>query len=436
MTPIDDRPSPIPIADLRSGAASLLPYLEALCDRIDRWDPHVGAFLPEPDRRARILASGRALLEADPHPNTRPPLWGAPVGVKDLFRIAGFPLQAGSTLPESEFAGPQSEAVSRLLNAGAVVMGRTVTTEFAYFEPGPTRNPWHLEHTPGGSSSGSAAAVAAGFCPLAIGSQTVGSVIRPAAFCGVVGFKPTFGRIPLNGVVPFSVSFDHAGIFSRDLLTARAAASVLCDGWRELQPGSARPVLGVPEGPYLDQMGGELGQAGLDAFRATLRKLEEAGFAVLPVPVLEDLAEVTERHQSLMAYEFAEVQRTWFATYEERYRERTAWLIRKGQGITAEAAEAGRLSRARLREEVNRWMDAAGVDMLVCPPALGTALQGLSYTGDPRMNLPWTHSGMPAATLPAGLSGGLPLGLQCVGRANADEELLAACTSLEGVLAS
>ena len=169
------------------------------------------------------------------------------MGVKDIIRVDGFPTRAGSRLPPHLFAGPQAACVTALRRAGALVLGKTVTTEFAGFEPGPTANPHRPGHTPGGSSSGSAAAVAAGYCPLALGTQTIGSVIRPAAFCGIVGFKPSLGRIATAGLVDFSPAVDTVGIFTQDLAGMGSVAAVLCGEWRR-RTEADKPVLGVPLG--------------------------------------------------------------------------------------------------------------------------------------------------------------------------------------------
>src|SRR5207302_6667607 len=208
---------PVPLSAtahaLRSNQLDLLAFIEDTCKRIDALEPHIHALLPEAGRRARLIGEAKALQERFPDPSTRPALYGIPFGVKDLFNVDGFPTHAGSQLPAHLFAGPEAASVSALLTTGAIILGKTVSTEFAWLEPGPTRNPCNLAHTPGGSSSGSAAAVAAGFCPLALGTQTVGSVIRPAAFCGVCGFKFSYGRVSTDGVIPYAPSLDHVGFF-------------------------------------------------------------------------------------------------------------------------------------------------------------------------------------------------------------------------------
>ncbi|MFN3331739.1 MAG: amidase family protein, partial [Caldilinea sp.] len=229
---------PAPLAELaeglRSGDLDLHTYIDTLCDRIEQVDPQVQAFLPEPTRRARLHAAADELLATFPETDDRPLLFGAPTGIKDIFHVNGFVTHAGTAVPPEEFAGEEAVSVRRLRDAGGLVAGKTVTTEFAFFEPGPTRNPHNLTHTPGGSSSGSAAAVAAGLCPLAFGTQTIGSVIRPAAFCGVVGFKPTLHRIPSAGLVYFSRTIDQIGLFTQDVAGMALAAAALCDDWEEV----------------------------------------------------------------------------------------------------------------------------------------------------------------------------------------------------------
>ena len=267
-------PSP---AALRNGEAELIAHVQTVCDRIDAEDPLIQALLPEPARRQRLTHEAEELLARFPDPARRPPLYGLLVGVKDFFRVDGFPTKAGSKLPAALFEGAESKVVTLLKQNGALVAGKTVTTEFAYFQPGPTRNPRNPEHTPGGSSSGSAAGVAAGFFPLALGTQTIGSVIRPAAFCGIIGFKPSYDRIPTSEMLFFSRSVDHVGLFSQDVATMQLACSALCDSWEDSKgaPPQGLPALAVPDGPYLD----EAEEAGRQHFEATLDRLAAEGSA-------------------------------------------------------------------------------------------------------------------------------------------------------------
>lgn len=421
-------------AALRAGRLDPVAYVKELCDRIDAIEPLIRSLLPEPDRHARLVAEATALRERYPDPASRPPLYGIPVGVKDIFRVDGFPTGCGSALPAALFAGPEADAVALVRAAGALVLGKTVTTEFAASEPGPTRNPHHLEHTPGGSSSGSAAAVAAGLCPLAFGSQTVGSVIRPAAFCGVVGYKPTYGRIPTGGVIPYSQSVDHVGLFAQDVAGVALAAGVLCAGWRAVgsEAGATRPVLGVPDGPYLAQASPE----GLAAFEQHLARLASAGYTIRRVPAFADIEAINTRHRRLTIAEMAATHADWFAAHEPRYRPRTAALIRDGREVGAAEIEAARAGRQQLRAELEAAMRDAGLDLWAAPPARGAAPAGIDATGDPIMNGPWTHSGMPVVVLPAGRDPeGLPLGVQFIAPYGADEPLLAWAEGLAAALA-
>src|SRR5688572_1972244 len=244
-----------PLAEaLRTGQCDLQDYLNKLEAQFEAENERILAFLPEEGRFQRLQREVQELETRYPDPESRPPLYGVPIGVKDIFHVDGFPTQAGSKLPAELLAGREARSVRQLKGAGALILGKTVTTEFAYFGPGPTRNPCNVEHTPGGSSSGSAAAVASGLCPLALGTQTVGSIIRPAAFCGVIGFKPSRGRISTAGVIPLSPTLDHVGFFTQDVAGAELAASVLCEGWRHISLSPRRGlVLGIPRGAYLDR---------------------------------------------------------------------------------------------------------------------------------------------------------------------------------------
>jgi Asp-tRNA(Asn)/Glu-tRNA(Gln) amidotransferase A subunit family amidase len=420
-------------AALRSEEFDLPAYLDALCDRIDAAEPELHALLPEPGRRARLQREAAELVAR--FPEQRPPLYGIPIGVKDIIRVDGFPTHAGSRLPPELFAGPEASCVTALRRAGALLLGKTVTTEFAYFAPGPTRNPRRPSHTPGGSSSGSAAAVAAGFCLVALGSQTTGSVIRPAAFCGVVGYKPTFGRIPIDGVIPFAPSLDHVGLFAADATSLPAVAALLSHDWQQgsISPREAQPAVGVPEGAYLAQASAEA----LAALEAQAARLEAAGILVRRVPALADIEAINQRHNRLAAAEMAHTHAAWFPRHEPLYHPLTAALIREGQTVGAAEVAAARAGQAALRQELEARMGTAGIHAWICPAAAGPAPEGLSSTGDPRLNLPWTHAGLPAVTLPAGAApNGLPLGLQLVAASMHDEWLVSFAARLEPVLAS
>ncbi len=417
---------------LRTGRQDLRSYLDQACDRLEQVDPQVQAFLPEPGRQDRLQREGQALAARHPEPSQRPPLYAGLVGVKDIFHVDGFPTRAGSQLPPELLTGPEAAAVTRLREAGALILGKTVTTEFAYFHPGPTRNPHNLAHTPGGSSSGSAAGVAAGLVPLALGTQTIGSIIRPAAFCGIVGFKPSYDRIPTAGLLYLSPSMDHVGLFTQDVAGMQLAASLLCTGWQEPSPPSGLPILAVPEGPYLAQATEE----GLAAFQEQLAHLAAQGVTLQRIPVMAAIQEVNQRHRRIVAGEAARVHGAWFAAHGHRYSRHMQALIQEGMQVTDEQLARDREASLAFRQELQAIMEREGIDLWVAPSATGPAPRGIQSTGDPIMNLPWTHAGLPVVGLPAGrAANGLPLGLQLVGRFGQDEQVLAWAAQLAPLLA-
>jgi Asp-tRNA(Asn)/Glu-tRNA(Gln) amidotransferase A subunit family amidase len=385
--------------------------IQEACDLVDRVEPRLLALVVEPKRRRRLLA------EAE---QQGPSLLPFLVGVKDIINVAGLPTQAGSTLPGRLFAGPEATVVSRLRAAGAIVLSKTTTTEFAFTEPPPTTNPHDERHTPGGSSTGSAAAVAAGYVPLAIGTQTVDSIVTPAAYCGVVGFKPSYGRVPVEGVVPFSPAMDHVGFLARDVETIAFAAEIVCDGWRAMTE-SALPAIGLPAQSHLDPVDA----AARAVFDHTVAALSAAGCRVLRTDRLADTAAIARRHRRLIAAQFATVHREWFSEYGDRYRPKSAALFAEGAALSPSVTDEGIKSSARLRSNLEQTMDDLGIDLWMSPAATGPAPRGLEAIGDPVMALPWTHAHLPVVCLPAGTApGGLPLGIQLVGRLGADEQLL------------
>jgi len=410
------------IGDLVSAA-------EATAARISAGDTKIRAFVPEPDRAGRLTAQARDASRRWPAVPDRPPLFGVPVGVKDVIRVDGLPTAGGSRLPTAELAGPEASVVGRLRAAGALIAGKTVTAEFAMVVPGPTRNPRDLRCTPGGSSSGSAAAVAAGLVPLALGTQTIASVIRPAAYCGIAGFRPTHGRVPADGVVPYAPTLDVVGCLAADVAGLASAAAVLCDDWGAPN-SSGTPTLGIPVGPYLERASRDA----LTAFGAQVRSLAAAGFGVREVPVLDDMPAVEQLIFVITRFEAAAGHAAWFDRYGGLYQAGTAEIIRAGQAIRPDEhadALAGRADVARRLAEVAR---DASIDVWITPAASGPAPASLATTGDPVMSMPWSLAGLPAVSIPAGLVGGLPVGLQCVGAAGTDEQLLSSAAAVAAEL--
>jgi len=418
------------IEDMRSGQLLLPDFLSQVEARFLEREPNVLALLPEENRFTRLHDDADTLLLAYPDLIKRPILFGALVGVKDIFQVEGFITQAGSRLPSNLLQGAEAASVTRLQEVGALIFGKTVTTEFAYFFPGPTRNPHNSEHTPGGSSSGSAAAVAAGFCHLALGTQTIGSIVRPAAFCGVVGFKPTYDRISREGVIPLSPSLDHIGFFTPDVETAKHAASVLIGDWR-LETTDRKPTLGISEGPYL----ASASDYALTCFNAICDSLTQAGYELRRVPVMDDFQEIRDRHDVIMSAEAAEVHTDWFMQHQDLYSPKFTELIKRGQSITSPQLKDAFTARDAFRDQMTQTMNDNQIDLWICPPAVGPAPKGLDSTGDPVLCLPWTQIGFPAINLPAGKNDeGLPMGLQLVGKWNTDEALLAWAKDIEKIV--
>lgn len=417
---------PLPPGDTR-----LIRSIDRLCDRIAATDDALNIFVPGTFRPPEIRSRVDHLIARYPDAASRPPLFGLTVGVKDIFHCEGFATRCGSDLPPELFQGAEADLVTRLTAAGAVIMGKTATTEFAYFAPAPTVNPLNPAHTPGGSSSGSAAGVAAGFFALALGTQTVGSVIRPASYCGVVGFKPSLGRFSTAGIVPFSRTVDHAGFFVRSVAALTPVLAAVDDDWQPIpEPGGAR--LGIPDGAYLKQAE----PAARTAFGDQVRQLAEAGFTIVEVPLFDDINTLNDRHGRLIAGEMARVHAAWFDTCRKHYRQATRDIIIRGRSVGDGELDDLRRSCTDLREKLTVRMAENALDAWICPATTGEAPLGLTTTGSPAMNLPWTHAGLPAITLPAGKGpAGLPLGMQLVGAFMADECLLSLAGRVEAIVA-
>ena len=382
----------------------------------------IAALLSENNRQKRMeqsIEEQKANYSSD---TAKPNLYGVPVAVKDIFHLNGFKTRAGSQLNPDLLTESEGYIIKKLRAQGALFLGKSVTTEFAYFVPGPTRNPHNLDHTPGGSSSGSAAAVAAGYCPLALGTQTIGSVIRPAAFCGIIGFKPTYSRIPLEGLIKFSESVDHIGFFTRTVRGMEIAfASLVPDGQFKKVKDLSRPVLGQPDQSYIKQSD----NIALRNFAASKLALLESGYEIKQTSILENIEKINNLHRILIAYDFARVHEDWYKEYKGLYRQETADLIEKGFNIKKEDYLQAKDDRIKLRDRFKEIMNKKGIDIFISPSTTGPAPEGIDSTGDPVMNLPWTNAGLPTLTVPAGKTmKGLPLGLQLSAEYGADEKLL------------
>jgi len=404
------------VRDIKSGETEIGTYLETLREREETVGKKVEAFVEDINWQ-KVSDESEDLIDKDAGSL---PLYGASVGVKDIIHADGFPTRANSHVPAEELTGPEAPCVSALREAGAIVLGKTVTTEFASRVPGPTKNPHNTQHTPGGSSSGSAAAVAAGLCSVALGTQTGGSVIRPASFCGIIGFKPSYGRIPARGVLTLSKSLDTVGVYTQDIESMQLVAPVVCTGWESDKSSTDSPTLGIPKGPYLEQVRPEAA----DGFEKITGALEEAGYEVQPVPLFENIDEIYDQHTVLSNAERALAHHERYEEFATLYSKSFADKVESGRDVTVEELAKARTAQKELREEVESTMDKNGIDIWICPSALGKAPEGIDYTGDPAMNSPWTKAGSPSVNLPAGKIDGLPLGLQCMGSYDNDEALL------------
>jgi Asp-tRNA(Asn)/Glu-tRNA(Gln) amidotransferase A subunit family amidase len=385
------------------------------------------AFIPEVGRFKRLHQDLAYLVKKYPDPQSRPDLFGIPVAIKDLYHVSGFLTRAGSKLPPEILTAGEGEVIKKLKLSGALILGKTVSAEFAYFAPGPTRNPHNINHTPGGSSSGSAAAVAAGLTPLAFGTQTIGSIIRPAAYCGVVGFKPSQGRIPTDGIVPLSPSVDHVGFFTSDVESVNTVASLVCQNWNNtIKIHNIK--LAIPLGPYVLNVNSEV----LKHFEKVCGKLSDCGYEIVQIPMMNNFDEIVERHNSLVAAEAAIVHKDWFKENKNLYHPKTAELLVRGQKIDHLQLQKYRLSCLEFRNEIMELIEKNNISAILSPSTVDSAPIGLDSTGNPIMNLPWTQAGLPVINIPTGNSNeGLPLGLQIVGKYGADEELLETAKEIE-----
>jgi Asp-tRNA(Asn)/Glu-tRNA(Gln) amidotransferase A subunit family amidase len=406
-------------------------WVGACLERIRALEPKVQAwtFLDE----EHALAAARAADERRRSGEPVGSLNGIPVGLKDIIDTADMPTENGCALHKGRTPRKDAAVVSMLRAAGAVIVGKTVTTECAYFCPGKTRNPHNLEHTPGGSSSGSAAAVSAAMVPLALGSQTNGSTIRPAAFCGVYGFKPTHGLIPRGGVLQLSRTLDHIGLFARSIDDLALLAEEVA-GYDESDPDS-RPRARVPfrrianEEPPIEPTLAFIKtphwhRVDAEAKEALGELVEALGERVEEVELFPSAADGWDWHKTIMEVEMAaNFEREW-TTGRDKLSEQLRSLIERGREVRAVDYQRALRGIAPVIASLDELF-IERYDAILTPAAPGVAPKGLGATGDPRFCSLWTLLGMPALSLPLMQgAGGLPLGIQLVGRRNFDARLL------------
>lgn len=426
---------------LRDGQLSCAEVVETCLARIDERDAEVQAWVSV-DREGALNRAHQ--LDQDAAAGRwHGALHGIPLGIKDIVDVAGVPTAAGSELLTQQPAQSDALLVSQLRAAGAIILGKTVTTQFAAFDPPVTRNPWNLDHTPGGSSSGSAAAVATGMCLGAIGSQTGGSITRPAAFCGIAGCKPTFGLVSTHGVFPFAPHLDHPGPMARSvrdvgmMLDALAVPNVASGGQAEpphpvcdtLDAGTIdAPTIGRLRGFFETMCEPSTSQV----FDDMMGMFSVAGATVAEKTLPPSFADLHRCHRVVMVAEAAALHEARLAAYADDYKPGILSLLE--EGLKTPAAEYFRCRRHQELAQQEILGCFNNVDVLVCPAALGAA-PDTTTTGDPAFNSPWSYTGLPTVSFPLGLSAeGLPLGIQFVGRPYAEPQLFRAAAWCEDVV--
>jgi Asp-tRNA(Asn)/Glu-tRNA(Gln) amidotransferase A subunit family amidase len=424
-------PQPPPVPDAGTAARALaagdmtLPALvESALARIAAREPTVGAWttLGPDDARAQAL-----------HVPPRAPLAGVLLGVKDVIDTARLPTECGSPIHAGRRPARDAAALAALVAAGAVVIGKTVTTEFATFHPAATRNPHHPAHTPGGSSSGSAAAVADGHVNVALGTQTAGSIIRPASYCGVVGYKPSYGTFDYDGILVTAPSLDTLGLFATTVADVHRCAAVLDRTGVVGTPASEDgppPRVGLCRTPWWSSA--EPAMQRLVEHAA--RRVRAAGASVVEVELPAEFVGLPEAHRLLMEHELASALAD--ARREHRALLSATLTASLDAGASLSIAAAQRARRAIRSARAALPGAFAGCDVLLMPPATGPAPHGVAATGDPIFCRAWSAVGAPCLTLPAGSAGRLPMGVQLVARVDDDRDLLAAARWIEAVLRS
>lgn len=432
---------------IREGRLTSTDVVKRCLQRIDEWEPKVKAWVKI--NKVAALTEARVLDKEAKGGIFRGPLHGIPLGIKDIIDVAGYVTGCGSKkMAQGEPAIADAAVVRKLRQSGAIILGKTVTTAYAYFDPPPTANPWNLDHTPGGSSSGSAAAVATGMCLGAVGTQTGGSIVRPAAFCGIVGYKPPRKAVSRRGVYPFAPSLDHIGPMARTVADAALLFNCMTsmekrlldlEGITEVSPFA--PKLGVLSADFVAHAEPEMRKAWI----AGVKQLRNAGAEIVEVtwPGF-DLEEIWRRHRVLMATEIAADHEARISDLPKDYSPHVAALIKEGLQVSGAEYLRCRRHQARLRQAIIDWHLALNDEVeeidfgpesdsirsgpswgaILCPSAPGPA-PDRSTTGNPKMNSPWSYLGLASITVPMTLSSnGLPLGMQLISASYTEEDMI------------
>ena len=401
---------------IREGSLSPLDLAESLLDRIDEVEPTLEAWVTvnrdlvvkDAEEMTRKLVDG-----------VRSGIHGISVGVKDIYYTKGMKTTMGSPIYSDFVPTVDADVVKVMKGAGGIVLGKTETTEFALHDPAPTRNPWNTGHTPGGSSSGSAAAVASGMCQVAFGSQTGGSVIRPASYCGIVGVKPTYDLLSRGNVFPLSWSLDHVGYMTRTTQDAHIMLEALTGAENEWLPREKAPRVGLLAGYFKENATGEVGQG----FEKSVAKIWGGGAKIETVVLPESFSLIPEVHRVIMTVETAAAHEDIFKKRGDEYRSYMRGFIASGLMVPATAYLRAQRLRGQIIQDMRNLIGR--FDCVICPSTTDSAPEGLEWTGSPAFNSPWSLTGFPSITVPSGLTeDGLPLGLQIIGTPYTEWELL------------
>ena len=426
---------------IRAKKITPVEVVESLLDRIDALEPQLKAWV-RVDRETVLADAKQRQQELDSGAEIGP-LHGVPIGIKDIYNIAGVPTTAGSKVYADYVPDETAVTIGLLENAGAIMLGKTVTTEFACLDPSHTKNPWNPAHTPGGSSSGSAVAVAARLCPVAMGSQTVGSVLRPSSYNGIVGLKPTYGRVSRRGVVPVSWSLDTVGWMGRTVEDVALLLQVMA-GPDEQDPVASRsapdnylvglesakpPRIGLITSFFMEESDQETQQR----TRAVLEQLASAGATVEELTLPESFGTAIQDQQIIMGAEAAAFHKPMYEKQAQDYQPKLREMLR--QGLEIDAVTYSRALERRLRFTADMTLLAEKADVLLTPSTPSAPLADLTNTGDTRFQGPWTSCGLPTITLPIGLAeSGLPLGIQLIASPFEEARLLAAARWCEKLI--
>jgi len=400
---------------MRAGKMSCSDYIASHIERIRALEQQISTWAWIDEERAIILARAVDTTPIDPSHI----LHGIPVGIKDVIDTKDIPTSMGSEIYRDRVPSTSAPIVASLSSAGALILGKTVTAELAFLAPGKTRNPWNHAHTPGGSSSGSAAAVAAGFSPAALGTQTNGSVIRPAAFCGVVGFKPTQGRVSNVGTLNYAPSLDQIGFFTRNVSDVSWLASAVLPLEPDLNPYKQPPRFAAIRSPVWSFVAPEQ----RTQFWQDINRLRLARAEVIETELPPLFNDAHQTHRRIMSYEAAR----YFDQVTPSQRLKLSVVLSKfideGNRVSIMQYENAKSLCIEMQQQLTHFLDS--YDAIITPPANGEAPLTLENTGDPHFCTIWTLCGVPAISIPTGHSpNGLPLGLQIISKQTKDSKLL------------